>query len=274
MATETAANQSAAVYQSIQDGDEDGQDESNETDPTSNALAVTISTNPIEVLGQVAVQPAGGLALVSGWLLESTGDPGSSTIRLVDPRSGIIVAAVNIGDGRTGGDITDFGRAAVQLLDGETFALVIDPATLAEIDRLPVDSSSRGICFDGDVLITSDRSNRLTIIDDAGSTIGQLELSDPEGRLPRRLTGIDRLACNAEVIVATILASHLLVAIDRQTGSVLAVADLAHLVPSTISSPDEVEHGLSAVAIDNTGTRIYVTGRGWDRIQVLELEQT
>jgi glutamine cyclotransferase len=250
-----------------------GQVESTENQPVPQIPALTIATDPVDVLGRVADESATGLTMVSGWLVESTGDPGSSTRKLVDPRDGAVVTAVGIGAGRTGGDITDFGRRAVQLLDGETYALVIDPATLAEVDRLPLESPTNGICSDGAVLITSDRSDVLTIVDSSGSRIGQLDLTDPEGRLARPLTGVDRLACNDQVIVATIWASYLLVAIDRETGLVAASADLQQLVPSTISSPDELQNGLSAVAIDDTGTLIYVTGRGWDRIHVLALER-
>jgi len=229
---------------------------------------------PVAVIARVPSELATGLTVVADWLLESTGDPGSSRRKLIDPRNGTIALAVANDSTHIAGDLATYENRVVQLIDGQTYALVVDPATLAEIDRLPLGSPAWGICHDGTMFVTSDGSGVLTIRDNQGGPIEQLPVEPAPAVAadnPVAVSGLDSLACTPDLIVATVWSTRRLLVIDRASGVVLKVVDLSDLDPTGLGADDEPESGVTAVAFNPSADRLYVTGRNWDRILVLRL---
>lgn len=199
-----------------------------------------------------------GLELVDGVLYEGTGLEGQSSIRAVDPETGDVEKQVDLPADLFGEGITVAGDTIWQITWQDGVAIRRDRTTLAEEARVDYDGEGWGICHDGDRLIMSDGSDRLTF--------RHVETFAEEGHV--RVEGYDdlnELECvtggdGRVQVYANVWRTDRIVRIDPATGRVTATVDLSGLLPEEDRAGADVLNGIAAIP----GTdEFLVTGKLW-----------
>jgi glutaminyl-peptide cyclotransferase len=215
----------------------------------------------VEVLATVPHDPGAftqGLELVDGVLYEGTGLEGQSSIRAVDPETGAVTQRVDLPDDLFGEGITVAGDTIWQITWQDGVAIRRDRNTLAEEDRVSYEGEGWGICHDGDRLIMSDGSGRLTFRD--------VETFAEEGNVEvNGVTNLNELECVPDQdgrvqVYANVWQTDEIVRIDPATARVTATIDLSGLLPEEDRAGADVLNGIAAIR----GTdEFLVTGKLW-----------
>ena len=198
-----------------------------------------------------------GLLFHDGFLFESTGLEGRSSIRKVDPESGKVLEQHNLAEDLFGEGLVNFGNELIQLTWQNKTGIVYD-MDLKEVRRFSYDHEGWGICTDGQKLIVSDGTSRLRFLDpDTFEEIGHLFVR----RQDRRILGqLNELEYFGSKIYSNIYNSDKIYRIDAETGFVEAIIDLGGLWPFK----DRPERGavINGIAIkpDSNG-KMWVTGK-------------
>lgn len=210
-----------------------------------------------------------GLVFHGGFLYESTGRYGQSTVRRVDPASGEVLARTPLDEAYFGEGLAVVGDVLVQLTWQENVAFVWDLETLELRDSVAVEGRGWGACYDGEALYTTSGGSILTRRDP--SSLEPLE----EIQVVRDgspLWQINELECVGDAIYANIFQSDDIVRIDSSTGRVEVVFQAAGLVPAAFrGSPEAV---LNGIAYDEATDSFYLTGKLWPVMYRVRLEGT
>ncbi len=102
-----------------------------------------------------------GLLFHDGYLFESTGRYGTSTLRKVDVETGRVIASVAIDPTYFAEGLALVGSELVQLTWKAGIAFVYDVETLELKTQHEYDGDGWGLCFDGASLFMSDGSNKV-----------------------------------------------------------------------------------------------------------------
>jgi glutaminyl-peptide cyclotransferase len=223
-------------------------------DPPSGALGV-------DVLATVPHDPNAftqGLELADGVLYEGTGLEGQSSIRAVDPETGEVEKEVDLPDDLFGEGITVAGDVIWQITWQDGVAIRRDRETLAEQSRVTYDGEGWGICHDGDRLIMSDGSDRLTFRNvDTFAEEGNVQVKGHDN--------LNELECvpgedGRVQVYANVWQTDRIIRIDPATGRVTATVDLSGLLPEEDRAGVDVLNGIAAIP----GTdEFLVTGKLW-----------
>lgn len=196
-----------------------------------------------------------GLIWHEGWLYESTGLWGESSLRRTDLVSGTVEARLDLAPQFFGEGLARVDTSLVQLTWRSGLAFRYDLTTFEAQGEDRFAGEGWGLCNDGDVLWRSDGSSRLHRHDAASfSAVGSLEVH----RSGRPVHLLNELECAEGWIYANILNSDEIVRIDPGTGAVVAVIDASGLLgPRTRPGP------LNGIAYrPETGTFL-LTGKRW-----------
>lgn len=206
-----------------------------------------------------------GLELVDGVLYEGTGLEGKSTMRAVDPATGVVEHVTPLPADLFGEGITVADDTIWQITWQDGIAIRRDRATFAERGRVQYDGEGWGLCHDpaSNRLIMSDGTDRLTFRDPATFTEeGDVRVTDDRGE---PVTKLNELECvhdqDGRVLVyANVWQTDEIVRIDPASGHVNATIDLSGLLPATDRAGADVLNGIAAVPGTN---EFLVTGKLW-----------
>jgi glutaminyl-peptide cyclotransferase len=207
-----------------------------------------------------------GLFFHDGWLYESTGQPGRSSIRKVALKTGEVVrrrdlAAPHFGEG-------------LALLKGRLFYLtwisqtgfIYDFETFAPKGQFAYAGQGWGLTTDGAQLIMSDGTATLRFLDPENlTTVRTVEVSDGGAPVPK----LNELEWVKGEVWANVWTTDRIVRIDPRTGQVLGWIDLTGLLPDAERRGDE--DVLNGVAYDAKGDRLFVTGKQWPKLYEIKL---
>ncbi|MGH3989982.1 MAG: glutaminyl-peptide cyclotransferase, partial [Pseudonocardiaceae bacterium] len=135
-------------------------------------------------------------------------------------------------------------------------AIERDPATLAERRRVTYQGEGWGLCHDGDRLVMSNGSDRLTFRDPVTFA--------PSGQVVVRLDGepvrkLNELDCAGGVIWANIFQDDRILRINPSTGAVTGVVDASGL----LGRPPQSTGVLNGIAAIPGTDEFLVTGKNW-----------
>lgn len=205
-----------------------------------------------------------GLLWHDGALYESTGLYGSSSLRRVDLESGEVRAVRYLPDDRFAEGLARVGDELIQLTwrAQEAYRWPLDGFERGEPARATHRYAGEGwgLCFDGERLVMSDGSARLTFRDpDDLAPLGSVEVTLAGEPLPR----LNELECIGDQVWANVWYDDRIVRIDPDEGRVTGVLDATALLSA------EERAGLSSEAVLNgiawrpeTGT-LLLTGKLW-----------
>jgi glutaminyl-peptide cyclotransferase len=201
-----------------------------------------------------------GLLYHDGWLYESTGLIGSSSLRRIELETGRIVSSVNL-------DADVFGEGLAQV-DSNLFqlsylngrALVWNQEALTVQSEFRYEGEGWGLCYDGRRLIMSD-----------GST--NLQLRDPKtfeqfGSLPVDLSRVafpflNELECVGGDVYANLDQHRQIVRIDGTTGTVTGWIDTGFLLLRAGVGDISAVGELNGIAYVPERDRFLLTGKNW-----------
>jgi glutamine cyclotransferase len=207
-----------------------------------------------------------GLLLHDGFLFESTGLTGESTLRRVDRSTGEVLQSVALPPEHFGEGLALFDGRFVQLTWMHGLATLRDQATFAELGTFTYDTEGWGLCHDGRRFVMTDGSDRLTFRDSTTFEIlGSVPVQDDGVAVPR----LNELECVGGHVLANVWLTDTILHIDPETGNVLTRVDAAGLLtPAEADSADV----LNGIAFDAETGHFLLTGKLWPRLFEVELQ--
>ena len=215
-----------------------------------------------------------GLLWHGGFLYESTGQYGESTLRRVDPTSGSVLAQHRLAAHLFAEGIAVVGDELWQLTWQNRQAIVYSfDGEFRELRRHPLGGEGWGLTYDGERLILSDGQARLRFYDPLTfRELGRVPVTH-DGRPVHRLNELEWI--EGEVWANVWQEDHVL-RIDPETGRVTGVVDLSGLIDL---EPDLADGNLAAgpqnvlngIAWDPAGERLFVTGKDWPALFEIEV---
>jgi glutaminyl-peptide cyclotransferase len=208
-----------------------------------------------------------GLLWHNGFLYESTGVYGRSTLRQVDLTTGKVLKSVRLSSNLFGEGLAAVDSRLVQLTWTTKLGFVYDLNTFALMRRFTYDTEGWGITYDGKMLVMSDGSSNLTYLDPVTFS--------PVRKLPVTMNGrpVDNLN-ELEFIEGTIWANvwqtDLILCIDPATGRANFYLDLKGVLPAGRRTGGE--DVLNGIAYDAQKKRIFVSGKLWPRLFEIQVK--
>ena len=201
-----------------------------------------------------------GLLWHDGELVEGTGQYGDSVLRRVDPFSGVVLLETPIDPGFFGEGVARAGDRLIQLTWQAGVALVWDARTLAPLDQFTYRGEGWGLTFDGQRLIMSDGSARLTFRDPATfAEIGGVDVT----LNGRPLAKLNELEAVDGAVWANVWTEDRIVRIDPASGRVTGIAELGFLLSAAERRRTDV---LNGIAWDPSSETFWITGKMWPKI--------
>lgn len=202
-----------------------------------------------------------GFQYQDGYLYESTGLYGQSSLRQVELETGRVLRRVNLPGTYFGEGLAIVGDQIYQLTWREQTAFIFDLETCRRIGALSYDGEGWGLAFDGAHLVMSDGTTRLRFL--APDTFDHVRSVDVRADgVP--VDGLNELAWIDGRIWANIFHTNRLARIRPDTGEVTAWVDLSGLpLPEHRTGREDV---LNGIAHDSENDRLFVTGKRWSRV--------
>jgi glutamine cyclotransferase len=205
-----------------------------------------------------------GLVFDGGFLYESTGLKGNSSLRRVDLETGGVLQVLSLQSQYFGEGIAVVGGKIVQLTWQSHVGFVYDKASFVLLQEFQYPTEGWGLTYDGKRLIMSDGTANLYFLDPVTfQRIGQVTVHDtgPVNKL-------NELEYINGSVYANVWMEEKIAVINPQNGQVTAWIDLTGIQDLTNQDPNNV---LNGIAYDANGDRLFVTGKMWPHIFEIKL---
>jgi glutamine cyclotransferase len=209
-----------------------------------------------------------GLEYRNGFLYESTGLKGQSTLRKVELTTGKVLKKVDLPANLFGEGLTIVGDKIIQLTWQEGIGIVYDLNSFEKLSEFNYQASQEGwgIAFDGERLIKSDGSNKLYFLDkDTYQEKGFIEVFNDKGAVDQ----INELEYIDGKLYANVYTTDKILIIDPLSGKVEGEINLIGLLPQSHHTPET--DWLNGIAYDKENDRLFVTGKNWDTMFEIKL---
>jgi glutamine cyclotransferase len=209
-----------------------------------------------------------GLSFRDGYLFESTGWRGHSSVRRVDLATGKVLQKAALAFEHYGEGSAAVGQELVALTYTSQLGFVYDRATFALKRHFRYRGQGWGLASDERYLYMSDGSASVRVLDPA--TLRELR------RFEVRAAGapvplLNELEMVEGQLFANVWKTDLIARIDPLTGKVVGWIDLEGLLPPAQRGTDEQDAVLNGIAWDSKARRLFVTGKLWPRLFEIEL---
>lgn len=207
-----------------------------------------------------------GLFFRDGYLFESTGLIGRSTVRKVRLEDGQVLHAVRLPGRLFGEGITDWGDEIVGVTWQDQVGYRLDMATMTAKGRFTYSGEGWGLAQDGKAIILSDGTPILRFLDPVTMRETRRVHITAEGVPVDKLNELEWVK---DELLANIWQSNRIARIDPETGEVKSWIDLSGLDRlAGKSGPNDV---LNGIAYDAAGDRLFVTGKLWPKLFEIRL---
>jgi len=234
-----------------------------------------------------------GLIFVDGFLYESTGGTGRSSLRKVRLETGEVIQQVAVNRRDYGEGLTEWRGSLMQLTPRRrgsepiwhlyaffedvtrhflfNIGWTYDIATFEPRSSFTYKGEGWGITHDDRQLIMSDGSSKLRFLDpDTFNELGRLEVFDGE----KPLENLNELEFINGKIYANISQQERIAIIQPDSGHVTGWVDLAGLKSRMPPLPQEpLRAVLNGIAYDAQAGRLFVTGKLWPKVFEIRLLQ-
>jgi len=214
-----------------------------------------------------------GLLWDDGFLYESTGQYGESSLRRVEPQMGKITARVDLPPPFFAEGLALVDDSLFQLTWRENVCFVYDKKTFQLKGRFPYPGEGWGLTYDGRQLIMSDGSNVLRFFDP--KTFRQqrrVEVMDGiQKRRPEPVRNLNELEWVRGEIWANVWMTTRIARINPKNGNVIGWIEMAPYIPQE-HKDDTQNRVLNGIAFDPAANHVYVTGKYWNVMHQFLLE--
>jgi glutamine cyclotransferase len=212
-----------------------------------------------------------GLEYYKGFLYESDGLLGESSIRKTEISTGKVLQLTKISDEIFAEGITIVEDKIFMLTYRNAINLEFELNSLKFIRQFPVQYQREGwgLCNDGKVIYSTDGTNSIYVLNkDTYMQERAIEVYDHKGPVYE----LNELEFVDGMIYANIYNSNRMVIIDPATGQVKAEVDLSNLYPDSSRSMKDFDgFVLNGIAWDSKAKRLFVTGKKWDKLFQIKL---
>ncbi|HLK60641.1 MAG TPA: glutaminyl-peptide cyclotransferase [Chthonomonadaceae bacterium] len=216
-----------------------------------------------------------GLIYIDGYLYESTGLNGQSSLRKVELESGKVLQKIDVPSQYFAEGMTLFQGKIYQITWKEQKCFVYNPKTFQKEGELTYTGEGWGLTHDDKLLIMSDGTNTIRFRDPATFEVKRsITIMNPNNGKP--LDQLNELEYIKGEIYANIWQTDAIVRIDPQSGKVVGMIDLTDLYPLSTRSaspgadPPDV---LNGIAYDAGKDRLFVTGKRWPKLYEITLKK-
>lgn len=207
-----------------------------------------------------------GLEFYAGFLYESTGQTGHSSLRKVELESGKVLQEVDLGGEYFGEGLTIFGGKIYQLTWLTNVGFVYDLQTFRKLGEFHYDGEGWGLAHDGANLILSDGTNVLRYLDPQSfAVVRRVEVYAGK----EAVTNLNELEVIGDEIYANVWHQRRIARIGARTGEVRAWIDLSALAVQEEKEPEGV---LNGIAWDAGRRRLFITGKHWAHLFEVKVE--
>ena len=208
-----------------------------------------------------------GLFYKDGYLYESTGETGESTVRKVELKTGEVLQRYNVPPQYFGEGIVDWKNELVQLTWQDQTGFVYDLASFKLQHTFSYPGEGWALTRDDHHLYMSDGSPVLRILDPETLTATGSIMVTADG-VP--VTNLNELEWVKGELYANIWLTTRIARIDPATGHVVGWIDLKGLLDVS-KLPDPGNDVLNGIAYDATHDRLFVTGKCWPKLFEIKL---
>ncbi|EJL26484.1 glutamine cyclotransferase [Caulobacter sp. AP07] len=206
-----------------------------------------------------------GLFLLDGFLYESTGREGASSIRKIDLETGRVELERSISSQLFGEGIIDWKDRLISLTWKDQLGFIYDLDDFETRGEFSYPGEGWALTRDDHRLIMSDGTSRLRFLDpETLKETGGITVTD-EGRPVDQLNELEWVKGE---IYANIWQTDRIARIDPVTGQVKGWIDLTGLLPVEDRAGADV---LNGIAYDAKADRLIVTGKLWPRLYEIRL---
>jgi glutamine cyclotransferase len=207
-----------------------------------------------------------GLIYRDGFLFESTGLNGQSTLRKVRLETGEVVQQRRLDAAYFAEGLAERNGQLVQLTWRSNIAFVYDLASVTLRRTVRYTGEGWGLTEDENGFILSDGTDQLRFLDpDTFREVRRLAVTD--GGVPVR--DLNELEYIRDEVYANVWHTDRIARISPQTGRVVGWIDLRGLMAA--GSRLDQEAVLNGIAYDAATNRLFVTGKLWPRLFEIEV---
>ena len=199
-----------------------------------------------------------GLFYLDGYLYESTGLAGQSSIRKETLKTGQVLEQQALNPQYFGEGIVAWKSELVQLTWQSQIGFIYDLKSFKLLRTFQYSGEGWGLTRNDHNIIMSDGTNVLRFLDPATlKEIGTISVT-ADGRAITRLNELEWVKGE---IYANVWQTNLIARIDPKTGKVLGWIDLSNVVAA--AGMRDVDAVLNGIAYDHAHDRLFVTGKLW-----------
>ena len=208
-----------------------------------------------------------GLLYRDGFLYESTGLNGKSSIRKVDLASGKVLQSKDIPPQYFGEGLTVWGDTLVGLTWQTQTGFVFDLKTFEVKSQFSYPGEGWGLASNGKELVLSDGSATLRFLDPKTFLEVRRVKVTADGIAVNQLNELEVVEGE---IFANIWHTNTIARIDPASGKIVGWIDLGKLYPEA-GKGQNGENVLNGIAWDAEKKRLFVTGKLWPKIYEIKL---
>lgn len=208
-----------------------------------------------------------GLFFRDGFLYESTGLNGQSSIRKERLETGKVIQQIPVDSQYFGEGIVAWGDRLIELTWQSHIGFVYDLATLKPIGRFQYPGEGWALTRDAAHIYMSDGTPWIRILDPKTLTETGRVMVTYDGK---PIDNLNELEWVKGEIWANVWQTNIVVRIDPKTGKVVGRVDLSGLLKASDFKPGQTDV-LNGIAYDAKGDRLFVTGKNWPKLFEIKL---
>lgn len=209
-----------------------------------------------------------GLVYSDGYLYESTGLNGDSTLRKEDLITGEILQQISLDPQYFGEGIAIIGGKIVQLTWQSQIGFIYNSTSFKQLDQFAYPTEGWGITNDGKSLIMSDGTATLYFLNpETYERTGTVQVHD--GNMSVNM--LNELEYVNGSVYANVWHEDRIAIINPKTGEVQGWINLAGIYKNPITDSEDV---LNGIAFDSANERLFVTGKRWSQLFEIQIVPT
>ena len=251
----------------------------NQTSPKTNVNAAKPEPLPVygyEVVKSYPHDPKAfteGLFYHDGFLYESTGEEGRSSLRKVEIETGKVVQTFDLPSEDFGEGIAMIGDKIYQLTWRQGLGRVFDAKDFKLLKEFHYQGEGWGMTTDGTNLFLTQSTHVIKVMNpETFATVKTIPVMREDGKPLMQINELEMIKGELWANVwhsedADILGKPNYIArIDPNSGKLLGWINLAGISPDDQKGDDKRENTLNGIAYDSANNRIYVTGKQWKKL--------
>ena len=198
-----------------------------------------------------------GLLINDGYLYESTGKYGESSLQKINMSNGAIVNSFSHNESIFAEGLTFYENKLIQLTYRSNIAFVFDIESFEIINTWNYTGEGWGICTMPDYFVMSNGTNQLTLRD-----LQTFEVIDVKNVTKNEtpVTYLNELECVGDTVYSNVWLTEEIILIDIESGNVTNTIDLSGLLNKSKYNQADV---LNGIAFDDNSSEFTITGKYW-----------